>query len=100
MMGEQEEDGDEGQVARPSPNHSHLLGDAFLMVLKGTCFHPLAPPTQLGSQGLRFPTSHLPALRQLQSTERLPVARLQLQLDSDKLNLAMALWSEGLLHVC
>ncbi|XP_072569814.1 ribosomal oxygenase 2 isoform X2 [Paramormyrops kingsleyae] len=56
--------------------------------------------TQPGSQGLRFPISHLQALRQLQSTERLPVARLQLQLDSDKLNLAMALWSEGLLHVC
>ncbi|XP_048872156.1 ribosomal oxygenase 2 isoform X2 [Brienomyrus brachyistius] len=72
MMGEQEEDEDDDEEGQVQP----------------------------GSQGLRFPISHLQALRQLQSADCLPVARLQLQLDSDKLNLAMALWSEGLLHVC
>ncbi|KAG9351549.1 hypothetical protein JZ751_022800 [Albula glossodonta] len=51
------------------------------------------------SQGLRFPLSHLSALKQLQSGERLLVANLQLDLDSDKLNLALSLWSEGLLSM-
>ncbi|KAJ8347754.1 hypothetical protein SKAU_G00263430 [Synaphobranchus kaupii] len=53
-----------------------------------------------GSQGLRFALSHLPALRQLQSGERHLVADLQLDQDADKLNLALSLWSEGLLMVC
>ncbi|XP_061103339.1 ribosomal oxygenase 2 isoform X2 [Conger conger] len=53
-----------------------------------------------GSRGLRFALSHLPALRQLQSGERHLVANLQLDQDADKLNLALSLWSEGLLMVC
>ncbi|KAG7483604.1 hypothetical protein MATL_G00040160 [Megalops atlanticus] len=52
------------------------------------------------SQGLRFPLSHLPAIRQLQSGERLLVDKLPLERDSDRLNLALSLWSEGLLVVC
>lgn len=53
-----------------------------------------------GSQGLRFALSHLPALKQLLSGEHHLVADLQLEQDADKLNLALSLWSEGLLTVC
>ncbi|TSK16180.1 Ribosomal oxygenase 2 [Bagarius yarrelli] len=51
-------------------------------------------------QGLDFPVSHLPALRQLLSGERLCVADLPLQQDADKLGLVLGLWTEGLLQVC
>ncbi|KAI4885538.1 hypothetical protein NFI96_022479 [Prochilodus magdalenae] len=51
-------------------------------------------------QGLRFPVTHLPALRQLLSGERLLVAELPLQQDADKLGLVLGLWTEGLLQVC
>ncbi|XP_036451626.1 ribosomal oxygenase 2 [Colossoma macropomum] len=51
-------------------------------------------------QGLRFPATHLPALRQLLSGERLLVAELPLQQDADKLGLVLGLWTEGLLQVC
>lgn len=51
-------------------------------------------------QGLRFPVSHLQALKQLQGEERIPVAQLELPSDGDKLNLALALWTESLLEVC
>uniref|UniRef100_UPI003AADB276 ribosomal oxygenase 2 n=1 Tax=Centroberyx gerrardi TaxID=166262 RepID=UPI003AADB276 len=52
------------------------------------------------SQGLRFPLSHLQALRQLQQAEQLAVAQLQLPSHADKLNLVLALWTESLLEVC
>ncbi|XP_018610595.1 ribosomal oxygenase 2 isoform X3 [Scleropages formosus] len=52
------------------------------------------------SHGLRFPISHLAALRQLHGGERHPVAELPLSLHSDKLSLVLSLWSEGLLEVC
>ncbi|XP_062391573.1 ribosomal oxygenase 2 [Sardina pilchardus] len=55
-------------------------------------------PTQV--QGVRFPLSHRPALRQLQSAERLLVAELQLEPDSARLGLVLGLWTEGLLEVC
>ncbi|KAL7847286.1 hypothetical protein SRHO_G00222660 [Serrasalmus rhombeus] len=51
-------------------------------------------------QGLRFPATHLPALRQLLSGERLLVGELPLQQDTDKLGLVLGLWTEGLLQVC
>ncbi|XP_018556433.1 ribosomal oxygenase 2 isoform X2 [Lates calcarifer] len=51
------------------------------------------------SRGLKFPLSHLQALRQLQKAEHLAVAQLQLPTDEAKLNLVLALWSESLLHV-
>lgn len=50
-------------------------------------------------QGLQFPLSYLQALRQLQLAEQLVVAQLQLPTQEDKLNLALALWSENLLRV-
>uniref|UniRef100_A0A4W6DVV8 Bifunctional lysine-specific demethylase and histidyl-hydroxylase n=1 Tax=Lates calcarifer TaxID=8187 RepID=A0A4W6DVV8_LATCA len=53
----------------------------------------------LSMQGLKFPLSHLQALRQLQKAEHLAVAQLQLPTDEAKLNLVLALWSESLLHV-
>ncbi|XP_063059001.1 ribosomal oxygenase 2 [Engraulis encrasicolus] len=49
--------------------------------------------------GVRFPLSHLPALKQLQSADRLPVRSLQLEDESDRRDLALALWTEGLLEV-
>ncbi|MCJ8742501.1 hypothetical protein PDJAM_G00082770 [Pangasius djambal] len=51
-------------------------------------------------QGLEFPISHLNALQQLLSGERLRVAELPLQQDADKLGLVLGLWTEGLLQVC
>lgn len=50
-------------------------------------------------QGLQFPLSYLQALQQLQLAEKLVVAQLQLPSQEDKLNLALALWSENLLRV-
>ncbi|XP_051540045.1 ribosomal oxygenase 2-like [Myxocyprinus asiaticus] len=47
-------------------------------------------------QGLRFPLTHLAALKQLLHLER--VAVLQLQQDADKLGLPLGLWTEGLLR--
>ncbi|KAK7125227.1 hypothetical protein R3I93_020801 [Phoxinus phoxinus] len=51
------------------------------------------------SQGLRFPLSHLSALKQLLNSECVAAAQLQLQ-DEDKLGLMLGLWSEGLMTVC
>lgn len=50
-------------------------------------------------QGLKFPVSHLPALRQLHQSERLPVSELQLPTPEAQVSLALALWSESLLDV-
>ncbi|XP_029923950.1 ribosomal oxygenase 2 [Myripristis murdjan] len=52
------------------------------------------------SRGLRFPLSHLQAVRQLLLAERLAVAELLLPSASDRLGLVLALWTEGLLEVC
>lgn len=51
-------------------------------------------------QGVRFPLTHLAALKQVLSSERVAVADLQLLQDDDKLGLTLGLWSEGLLRVC
>lgn len=51
-------------------------------------------------QGLRFPLTHLAALKQLLSSERVAVGDLQLMQDADKLGLTLGLWTEGLLRVC
>ncbi|XP_040907566.1 ribosomal oxygenase 2 isoform X2 [Toxotes jaculatrix] len=51
------------------------------------------------SRGLKFPLSHLQALRQLQQAEKLAVAQLQLPTQEAKLSLVLALWSECLLDV-
>lgn len=52
------------------------------------------------SPGLRFPLSHLQALRQLQEAEELTVVQVELPSDEAKLNMALALWTESLLEVC
>lgn len=52
------------------------------------------------SEGLCFPLSHLQALRQLQEVEALTVSQLELLSDGDKVNMALALWTESLLEVC
>ncbi|KAG7222781.1 hypothetical protein INR49_016100 [Caranx melampygus] len=50
------------------------------------------------SRGLKFPLSHLQALRQLQQAEQVAVAQLQLPTQEAKLSLVLALWSESLLE--
>lgn len=52
------------------------------------------------SQGLRFPLSHLKALRQLQEEEELAISQMDLPSDVAKLNMVLALWTEGLLEMC
>ncbi|XP_029375290.1 ribosomal oxygenase 2 isoform X2 [Echeneis naucrates] len=49
--------------------------------------------------GLKFPLSHLQALRQLQKEDQLRVDQLKLPTQEVKLNLVLALWSESLLEV-
>ena len=53
----------------------------------------------LSLQGLKFPLSHLQALRQLQQAEQLAVVQLQLPTQEAKISLVLALWSESLLDV-
>ncbi|KAL0183349.1 hypothetical protein M9458_022724, partial [Cirrhinus mrigala] len=43
------------------------------------------------SQGLRFPSSHLAALKQLLSGDRVPAAQLRLLQDEDKVGLLLGL---------
>ncbi|XP_066555579.1 ribosomal oxygenase 2 [Amia ocellicauda] len=52
------------------------------------------------AQGLKFPLSHLGALKQLLSRDSVPVRDLLLEQESERQNLALALWTEGLIHVC
>ena len=60
----------------------------------------ILPCSVILQQGLRFPVSHLKALRQLQEVEELTVAELELPSDEAKVNMALALWTESLLEVC
>ncbi|XP_028839150.1 ribosomal oxygenase 2 [Denticeps clupeoides] len=78
----------------------HSLRNSRETHMMGECDEEQAEEEVSQSQGLRFPLSNLSALRQLQSAERLPVAELQLEADQDKVNLAIAFWTEGLLEVC
>ncbi|XP_071025507.1 ribosomal oxygenase 2 [Oncorhynchus clarkii lewisi] len=50
--------------------------------------------------GMTFPFEDLPAIRQLQAGQPIPVSQLKRQLDNDKVQMALVLWSEGLLEVC
>uniref|UniRef100_A0A5F8GYX1 Uncharacterized protein n=1 Tax=Monodelphis domestica TaxID=13616 RepID=A0A5F8GYX1_MONDO len=56
-----------------------------------------APTAQ--APGLRFPLSHLDALKQLLSSEVISVKELKLNTDAEKENLALALWTECLVEV-
>ena len=60
----------------------------------------ILPCSVIPPQGLRFPVSHLKALRQLQEVEELTTAQLDLPSDEAKVNMALALWTESLLEVC
>ncbi|XP_006628114.2 ribosomal oxygenase 2 [Lepisosteus oculatus] len=51
------------------------------------------------AQGLRFPLTHLKALRQLLNSESVPVSELLLEQEADRRSLALALWAEGLVLV-
>ena len=60
----------------------------------------MIPRSVILPQGLRFPVSHLKALRQLQGGEVLTLAQLELPSDEAKVSMALALWTESLLEVC
>ncbi|XP_064413341.1 ribosomal oxygenase 2 isoform X2 [Latimeria chalumnae] len=51
------------------------------------------------AHGLRFSLGHLEAMRTLWSSEAVLVRELKLDTDSEKENLALSLWSEGLIEV-
>ncbi|KAJ7416483.1 Bifunctional lysine-specific demethylase and histidyl-hydroxylase MINA [Willisornis vidua] len=51
------------------------------------------------THGLRFPLSHLGALKQIWSSSTVNVQELNLPSDEEKQNLALALWSECLIQV-
>lgn len=53
----------------------------------------------LKARGLRFPLSHTEALKQLLTIDTVLVKDLQLDLDADKENLALSLWTECLIAV-
>ncbi|KAJ7996861.1 hypothetical protein DPEC_G00222910 [Dallia pectoralis] len=55
---------------------------------------PSEPPS------LIFPIEGLPAIRQLQTGQPIPVAQLKMPLSNEKVQMALAFWSEGLLEVC
>lgn len=96
-------------TVEPSPDHTDEATDLLVYVLHSLRnrrdTHMMMgasdededdEESQVG--GLRFPLSHLEALQQLLVSDRVPVEDLQLQ-QEDKLNLLLALWSEGLLRV-
>ncbi|CAL8266096.1 unnamed protein product [Merluccius merluccius] len=62
--------------------------------------HMMGSDPEEENEGLRFPLSHLKALRQLQEAEELSVVQVDLPSDEAKLNMALALWTESLLEVC
>lgn len=49
--------------------------------------------------GLRFPLSHMDALKQIWSGSAVPVKDLKLHTDEEKSNLAISLWTECLVQV-
>ncbi|XP_054829688.1 ribosomal oxygenase 2 [Eublepharis macularius] len=51
------------------------------------------------TQGLRFPLSHMDALKQIWSTDTICVKQLNLASDAEKENLVLSLWSERLIEV-
>ncbi|MGH0178666.1 UNVERIFIED_CONTAM: hypothetical protein FKN15_078286 [Acipenser sinensis] len=53
----------------------------------------------LKARGLRFPLSHTEALKQLLTIDTVLVKDLRLDLDADKENLALSLWTECLIAV-
>lgn len=51
------------------------------------------------SHGLRFPLSHMDALKQIWNCDTIYVKELNLTSDAERENLALSLWSEGLIEV-
>lgn len=49
--------------------------------------------------GLRFPLSHMDALKQIWSGSAVPIKDLKLHTDEEKSNLAISLWTECLIQV-
>lgn len=53
----------------------------------------------LKAHGLRFPLSHMDALKQIWSCDAMRVKELNLASDAEKENLVVSLWSELLIEV-
>lgn len=79
------------------------LRPALLSVRTNTLLkRPLLPifsPSQPTPHGLRFPLSHLDALKQIWSGSTVCVKELKLPSAEEKENLALALWTECLIEV-
>lgn len=61
--------------------------------------HMMGKDDEAELHGLRFPLSHLDALKQIWSGSAVPVEDLKLPTDEEKRNLVLSLWTECLLHV-
>ncbi|XP_050004665.1 ribosomal oxygenase 2 isoform X1 [Alexandromys fortis] len=61
--------------------------------------HMMGKDEETQLYGLRFPLSHMDALKQIWSGSAVPVKYLKLHTDEEKSNLAISLWTECLIQV-
>ncbi|XP_021516232.1 ribosomal oxygenase 2 isoform X2 [Meriones unguiculatus] len=61
--------------------------------------HMMGKEVETEAYGLRFPLSHVDALKQIWSGSPIPVKELKLHTDEEKENLALSLWTECLIQV-
>ncbi|KAM8977023.1 ribosomal oxygenase 2 [Pelodytes ibericus] len=61
--------------------------------------HMMSMQDETPITGLRFPLSYMDALNEIWKCDPICVKNLPLANDSDKVNLAVSLWIEGLLHI-
>ncbi|XP_036059379.1 ribosomal oxygenase 2 isoform X1 [Onychomys torridus] len=61
--------------------------------------HMMGDEAEARMHGLRFPLSHMDALKQIWSGSAVPIKDLKLDTDEEKSNLAVSLWTECLIHV-
>lgn len=78
------------------------MRELYKLMQKSRIFFPLvlnnlSIPLKL--HGLRFPLSHMDALKQIWSGSAVPVKDLKLHTDEEKSNLAVSLWTECLVQV-
>ncbi|XP_051006056.1 ribosomal oxygenase 2 [Acomys russatus] len=89
-VGPDENDSDEAQRKMVYIYHS-------LKNLRQT--HMMGTQVETEAYGLRFPLSHVDALKQIWSGSAVPVKDLKLHTDEEKENLALSLWTECLIQV-
>lgn len=61
--------------------------------------HMMGDEAEAQTHGVRFPLSHMDALKQLWSGSAVPIKDLKLHTDEEKSNLAVSLWTECLIQV-